>query len=208
MLGGVGFDVAKVSVDQRMGELLLPSANSSRFDSSSSRPASRSRNACRSTTSMRTAFSRHSTLAIDNHRFVSLVPMRVLAPGRVGVGVVEGVDRIAWRDHNAEARAGCQVADGKLYSVALGAPKKENFNCPAEPLGQFSRLCSHVLPRCGRRVVVLGDGPCRARGSVSHRTRSSCLPVREPSVWHRMPRRRRGATLCVERASSWFPLST
>jgi hypothetical protein len=30
--------------------------------------------------------------------------------------------------------------------------------------------------------------------------------VREPPTWHRMPRRRRGATLCVERASSWFSL--
>src|SRR5439155_21340787 len=44
-------------------------------------------------------------LRFDDNRLVSLVHMRVLAPGRVGVRVVEGVDRIAWRDHNAEARA-------------------------------------------------------------------------------------------------------
>ena len=67
--------------------------SSSRFDSSSLRSASCSRNACRSATSMRRTSCRDSTLAIDDHPLVLLHAVRALAPGRLGVGVVEHDDR-------------------------------------------------------------------------------------------------------------------
>jgi transposase len=103
-------------------------ASSSRFDSSSLQPPSRSRNPCRSATSMRTASCMHSTLAIDDRRLFSVYAVRVFASGRIGEGMVEGVDRIAWRDFDLTAGAGRQVADGKLHSVALGVPEAR---CPA-----------------------------------------------------------------------------
>src|SRR5206468_2659395 len=112
-------------------------ASSSRFDSSSLRPASRSCNACRSSTSVRIAACMHSTLVIDEGCPVFDVA-RVSACGRVSVWMVEGVDRLAWCDFDVKARARYQVADGKLNAVDPGLPEKENFVRPAQPLGKFS----------------------------------------------------------------------
>jgi len=51
---------------------------------------------------------------------------------------MEGVERIAWRDFQTKACAGCHVADGKLDSLDYGVPKEENFDRPAQPLGELS----------------------------------------------------------------------
>jgi hypothetical protein len=48
----------------------------------------------------------------------------VIAPGRVGVRVVEGVDRAARRDVEVEARPGLDVADGKLHALAVRVPEE------------------------------------------------------------------------------------
>jgi len=145
---------AKVTIDQRMGELPLPARELEPVGLQFAAARVRSCNACRFATSMRSASCRHSTLAIDDRPLVSAYAVRVLAPGRVGVGVVEGVDRIARCDLNVKARAGCQVSDGKFHSVELGVPKEENFHRPAQSLGQFSSRRTHAFARCGRRAVA------------------------------------------------------
>jgi hypothetical protein len=81
----------------------------------------------------------------------------VRVPGRVGVGVVEGVDRIGWRNLKLKTRAGRQVADGKPHSVDLAVPKEENFDRPAQPLGQFSSRRAHAFVDCRPRSVVVCD---------------------------------------------------
>jgi hypothetical protein len=88
------------------------------------------------------------TLPIDDRRLGSDYAVRVLASGRVGVGVVERVDRIGRRDLKVKTRAGRQVADGKPHSVDLAVPKKENFDRPAQPLGQFSSRRAHAFAGC------------------------------------------------------------
>jgi len=47
--------------------------------------------------------------------------------------MVEGVDRIAWFDLDVKAHVGGDVANGKLHSVGLGVPEKENLDRPALP---------------------------------------------------------------------------
>src|SRR2546428_7143247 len=96
------------------------------------------RNACRSGDSMRRITCRHSTLAIDDHPLVLLHAVRALAPGRVGVGVVEGVDRIRRRDLDVKAVPGRLVEDGKLHLLDRGMPKQQNFVHPTQPLGEFT----------------------------------------------------------------------
>jgi hypothetical protein len=105
----------------------------------------------------------HSTLGIDDRRLVSLYAVRVLAPGRVGIRVVEGVDRIGPRNRNVKARAGCQVADGKVHSVDLGLPKKLNLDRPAQPLGEFfasARSRIRPLRALGRHWRQTVNGLC------------------------------------------------
>ena len=101
---------------------------------------------------MRTASCRHSTLAIDDRRVGPDYAVRALAPGRVRVALVEGVDRTAWGDLNAKARGGCQVTDGKLHPLDLGMPEEQNFGRPAKPLGKFSSWRTHAF-------ALAGDGP-------------------------------------------------
>ena len=47
-----------------------------------------------------------------------------LAPGRVHVGVVEGVERITRSDLEEEASAGVRVVDEELEAVILGVPER------------------------------------------------------------------------------------
>lgn len=49
--------------------------------------------------------------------------------------VVESVDGIAWLDLDLKARAGRNVANGKLDSVGLGVPEKADVVPSAPPLG-------------------------------------------------------------------------
>src|SRR5438552_1399562 len=79
---------------------------------------------------MRTASCMHSTLAIDDRRLFLVYALGELASGRVGEGVVEGVDRIAWRDFDLTADARCQVADGQLPSVAFGVQRRSTSSAP------------------------------------------------------------------------------
>ena len=74
-----------------------------------------------------TASCRHSRLAIEDRRLFLVYAARAPGSGRIGEGVVEGVDRIGWRDFNLTARAGCQVADGELHSVAFGVPEEKHL---------------------------------------------------------------------------------
>jgi hypothetical protein len=134
-LSDVALARAVVTLDQGMGECRCRRASSSRFDSSSSWPASRSRNACRSATSMRIASWKCSTLAIDDRRLLSYYAVGVVGLGGIGVGVVEGVERAIRRDVDAKAHAGRQVADGQFHPVARRVPEEKNFLRPAPPLG-------------------------------------------------------------------------
>src|SRR5215216_259091 len=125
---------------------------------------------------MRTASWMHSTLAIDGPRLGSDKVVGALATSHVGVGVVEGVHGRSRRDLDVKALACCHVADRKLHAVDLGVPQKENLVRPAQSLGQLSARPSPALPyRVGLAVVVC-DSLCRAGRSLSHWTRSPCLP--------------------------------
>ena len=143
-----------------VGVLLLPAGELEPVRLEFVAPALRSCNACRSATSMLTASCRHSTLAIDDRRLVLVYAERVSARGLVGVRMVEGVDRIASCDLDVKARARYQVADGKLHSIDLGAPKKEDFGRAAQPLGQLS---SWRIPLCD---FALHENPFRETESM------------------------------------------
>ena len=108
----------------------------------------------------------HSTLAIDDGRVVSAYTQREFSGRRVGVGVVEGVEGITWRDLDAKVGAGCQVANVELHSVCVGVPKEENFIRRAQSLGQFSSRCARAFACCGQRAAVVGDAPYKAGGFV------------------------------------------
>jgi hypothetical protein len=59
--------------------------------------------------------------------------------------MVEGVDRIARRDVNVNADAGCHVANGQLDPLTFGVPEKQHLVVPALPLRQFSSLRAHAF---------------------------------------------------------------
>ena len=99
-----------------------------------------------------------------------------------------------------------QVADGKLYSVALGAPKKENSTCPADRWAS-SRVCALRAPALratgcrpwrrpvqGWRLCQPPDSILLPAGERTSRSGTECHGGGE------------ARPLCVERASSWFPL--
>jgi hypothetical protein len=90
----------------------------------------------------------------------------------VGVGVVEGVHCTAGRDLDLQARAGRQVADGELYSIAIGVPEEEDFVGAAHPPGQFSSRRAHAFAPCGLRAAVVFALPARRPRVMDSETRS------------------------------------
>src|SRR5437867_170325 len=110
----------------------------------------------------------HSTLAIVDRPLVFALD---IASGRVGVRVIEGIERILRGDLDLEARAGCLVVKDELDRVGVGVPDEEDFDARGQPLGQLSRR----LALDGSAVVL----HCFwAAGAASHRTRPSSLTVR------------------------------
>jgi len=68
-------------------------------------------------------------------------------PGRIDVGVVEGIDRVARGDFEVKARVGCQAADAELDPVGFRVPEEEDFVRPVGSSGEFSSVCAHsVVP--------------------------------------------------------------
>jgi hypothetical protein len=60
--------------------------------------------------------------------------------------MVEGVDRVARRDVNVNADAGCHVANGQLDPLTFGVPEKQHCTSSFPlPLRQFSSLRAHAF---------------------------------------------------------------
>src|SRR5689334_8845731 len=74
-----------------------------------------------------------ATLAIVHRRLVPVSVGRVGA-GLVCIGVVEGVERPARRDHDPKPRAQRQVSKAELHPVPYRVPEEAHLDCAAPPL--------------------------------------------------------------------------
>ena len=106
----------------------------------------------------------------------------------VGIGVVEGVERLVRGDVDVHADTGRQVEDAELYSVEFGVPQKENGDVSAAPLGQFTGWGAGSVVRGGPRTSLADShepSNCHASASIPVQARKAAKAgrrVREASA--------------------------